>query len=529
MKKIILMLLILALLAVTTACNSSDGEQTDAPTETEALATEQPPAIADYFDYTSKPYYISGDNIVAPEDKDANISNPKYSVALYSEDKIKGDFAAEVDISLKIMSAKAGIVFSAKEAEDAKYSGYAFIITQSKVSLNTVTVSSDDVVSVNEIISHAIEHLDMKQQIKLRVERAGQTLRLYFLDDLSSDIIPWPEIEISDAEDNGGTLLGYIDDGRAASFGEIAVYGADSLYDTGLSGDGPQFTNPVSDKSLADPQVIFWEGKYYLYSTSYWRGFKVYESEDLVNWTDMGVCLDGAWDNPGGKFWAPEVSVKDGKFYMVFSNSNDLGIAVSDSPLGPFIAPEKPLLESTIDGHLFFDDDGRVYLYYVSWRSTYGIYGCELDPTLSSVIEGSEKLLLTASLTWEEQGERIAEGPAILKHNGTYYLTYSGSHYSSKDYAVGYATCDSPLGEFEKYKGSPILSRSTTVNGTGHHSFVRVENTGELFIVYHCHRPTPEYTDRIICIDRVRFSPSKYGIDRIEIYGPTSTPQNYPK
>ena len=529
MKRFISLFLLIAVLVTMTACDGAENDPTDALTETDEQATESTPIVADFFEYTSKPYYLFENYIVASADENANISTPIYSVALYSEDKIKGDFAAEVDISLKIMSAKAGIVFSAKEAEDAKYSGYAFIITQSKVSLNTVTISSDDVVSVNEIISHAIEQLDMKQQIKLRVERAGQTLRLYFLDDLSSDIIPWPEIEISDAEDNGGTLLGYIDDGRAASFGEIAVYGADSLYDTGLSGDGPQFTNPVSDKSLADPQVIYWEGKYYLYSTSYWRGFKVYESEDLVNWTDMGVCLDGAWDNPGGKFWAPEVSVKDGKFYMVFSNSNDLGIAVSDSPLGPFIAPEKPLLESTIDGHLFFDDDGRVYLYYVSWRSTYGIYGCELDPSLSSVIEGSEKLLLTASLAWERQGERIAEGPAILKHNGTYYLTYSGSHYSSKDYAVGYATSSSPLGKYEKYKGNPVLSRSTTVNGTGHHSFIRVKNTGELFIVYHCHRPTPEYTDRIICIDRVRFSPSKYGIDRLEIYGPTSTPQNYPK
>ena len=528
MKRFISLFLLIAVLVTMTACDGAENDPTDALTKTDEQATESTPIVADFFEYTSKPYYLSGDNILAPEDKDANISNPKYSVALYNEDKIKGDFVAELDIALKIPSAKAGIIFNAKKVEGAKYTGYAFIVTQGKVSLNSISVN-DTAISVNEIISHAIEYVDLNQTVKLRVECSNKTIRLYFLDDISSDLVPWPEIEINDAEHNGESLLGYIDDGRGSSFGDISIYDTDALYNIGLSGEGPQYINPVSDKSLADPQVIYWEGKYYLYSTSYWRGFKVYESEDLVNWTDMGVCLDGAWDNPGGKFWAPEVSVKDGKFYMVFSNSNDLGIAVSDSPLGPFIAPEKPLLESTIDGHLFFDDDGRVYLYYVSWRSTYGIYGCELDPSLSSVIEGSEKLLLTASLAWERQGERIAEGPAILKHNGTYYLTYSGSHYSSKDYAVGYATSSSPLGKYEKYKGNPVLSRSTTVNGTGHHSFIRVKNTGELFIVYHCHRPTPEYTDRIICIDRVRFSPSKYGIDRLEIYGPTSTPQNYPK
>lgn len=555
MKRSLIPLLLLTLLLLFCACSdgqrqsnseptaaptdATDGAQTEQSTQasdgdkTEAEPTDAPivdePVIAENFDYMNKPYTVSDGIFVAPRDIDANMSNPIYSVALYNDERIKGDFAAELELNLKITSAKAGIVFNATPTENAKYSGYAFMITHSRVSLSEITIADDGTVQASEIISHAIEYLDAKQTLKLRVERNGEIMRLYFLDDLSDELVPWPEIEINDSLHNGGTLIGYIDDGRGASFGDISIYGAEALFDAGFSGDGEQFTNPVTDKSLADPQVIYWEGKYYMYSTSYWRGFRVYESEDLVNWTNMGVCLEGAWDTEGGKFWAPEVSVKDGKFYMVFSNSNDLGIAVSDSPLGPFIAPEQPLLMDTIDGHLFFDDDGRVYLYYVSWRSTYGIYGCELDPSLNSVIEGSERLLITAALEWEKQGERIAEGPAILKHNGTYYLTYSGSHYSSKDYAVGYATADSPLGEYEKYKGSPILSRSATVNGTGHHSFVRVENTGELFIVYHCHRPTPEYTDRIICIDRVRFSPSKYGIDRLEVYGPTSTPQNYPQ
>lgn len=531
MKRIISVLILLALFIGMTACNGDAEEPTEAPTDapTEPAATEPEPVVAECFEYMSKPYFALDGKFIAPEDHDANMNNPIYSVALYSDEAISGDYIAEIELTLSIISAKAGIVFNAKEIDGAKYGGYGLTITQTKVTLGDVTVHEDGSVEFDEIISRAIEHPDPHQKVKLRIERSGGLMRLYFMDDLSEDLVPWPEIEIHDAEHSGGTMLGYIDDGRGATFQKINIYGTEGLFDPGFSGDGPQFTNPVTDKSLADPQVIYWEGKYYLYSTSYWRGFRVYESEDLVTWTNMGVCLEGAWDTEGGKFWAPEVSVKDGKFYMVFSNSNDLGIAVSDSPLGPFIAPEKPLLKSTIDGHLFFDDDGRVYLYYVSWRSTYGIYGCELDPSLTSVIEGSEKRLLTATLAWEKQGESIAEGPAMLKHNGTYYLTYSGSHYSSKDYAVGYATSDSPLGKYDKYEGSPILSRSTTVNGTGHHSFIKVQNTGELFIVYHCHRPTPEYTDRIICIDRVRFSPSKYGIDRLEVYGPTSTPQNYPQ
>lgn len=536
MKAALCIIILLSLIFSLFSCNNataSDGTETPSESQTAASteATEPPVELvtADGFDYMNVPYLTDGTSITAPKNPDANISNPIFSIAYFNDERISSDFAAEVELSLTLVSARAGLVFNVVKNEDNTHSGYAFTITQSKVTLLSFSTEKNGKVEFTEITQRTIEYAKAHQALKIRIERNGDYLRLYYLDDIDPTLVPWPEIELMPFDFNeNGSGIGYIDDGRGATFNDIKIYGADALFDAGLTGSELQYTNPVYGASLADPQIVYWEGKYYCYSTSYSRGFKVFISDDLVNWTDGGVCLEGAWDTDNGRFWAPEVVEKDGKFYMIFSNNDLLGIAVSDSPEGPFIAAEKPLIENAIDGHIFFDDDGRVYLYYVSWVTEYAIFGCELDPSLTSVIEGTETFLIRHELTWERHGEGIAEGPAILKHNGTYYLTYSGSHYTSKYYAVGYATSDSPLGSYTRYTGSPILSMTPTVYGPGHHSFITTPS-GEMFIVYHVHQNLEQFNYRIMAIDRIRFSPSAEGIDRLEIYGPTSSPQNYPK
>ena len=529
-RKISLLLLLL-LFCSFCACNQQS-DDVDTPTSNAGSMQSQPLPTEDTtsasFEYMSAEYRYKDGKFIAPTSPDANILNPVYSIAYNYEHSTSSDFVAELEVELSVRTAKAGILFGTKESGDF-HRGYAFTITQSGVSLIQITADKSGKVTENLIVKRAVDPPLAKVPLKLRIERNQDIWRFYYMDDISAELIPWPEIETTSIKiDESEIGIGYIDDGRGASFGNITVMGADKLFDAGLCGKGEQYINPVNTASIADPQVVFWEGKYYCYSTSYSRGFKVFESEDLVSWTDKGVCLEGAWETQKGRFWAPEVVQKDGKFYMVFSNNDLLGIAVSDSPLGPFIPESEPLIKDAIDGHIFFDDDGRVYLYYVSWINQYGIYGCELDASLTSVVEGSQTFLLGPDAPWERHGEPIAEGPALLKHNGTYYLTYSGSHYTSDYYAVGYATADTPLGKYTRYPGSPILSMTEKVHGPGHHSFITTPE-GEMFIVYHSHRTLSEFTDRIVSIDRMRFSPSPTGIDKIEIYGPTSIPQNFPK
>lgn len=294
-----------------------------------------------------------------------------------------------------------------------------------------------------------------------------------------------------------------------------------------------QFSNPVVNG--ADPFVYYEDGVYYLYATndgSY--GYVVYTSDNLVDWKAQGyalrkgdVELDASISYAG--LWAPEVFKDGDTYYMVYTAQEHLGIATSDSPLGPFKDKSGRLFEEkAIDGHFFRDDDGRIYLYFVScgaWSLNGGsvstgnnIWGGEFDLETCTFVSGPKLLL-----QWDSGDWNVNEGPEMLKHNGTYYLTYSAQGYGSVTYSVRYATSDNPLGVFTKVTDATVLvtddpNRSDPNNnlyGTAHHCFTQLAD-GTLMIVYHAHRsgtPSELLTDntakyveeRRICIDRAWF------------------------
>ena len=266
----------------------------------------------------------------------------------------------------------------------------------------------------------------------------------------------------------------------------------------------------------ADPFILLHDGKYYCYPTSdSHNGYIVYESDDLINWTDRGYCLTK--EDVMGKdgFWAPEVTYYNGKFYMVYTSDFHLGIAVSDSPLGPFKQAEKKWLsdDRAIDGSFFIDDDGSVYLYYVDYKHPGGpICVRRLSDDLQGFV-GEEKVLIRPTEKWElvtayeYNGQMlcVTEGPFMLKHNGKYYLSYSANDYQSPSYAVGFAVSDSPMGDFVKYKNNPILIGNGDVQGTGHHSFTTSKDKKELICVYHTHNSKTEIHPRMTHIAPARF------------------------
>ena len=277
----------------------------------------------------------------------------------------------------------------------------------------------------------------------------------------------------------------------------------------------------------ADPFVLAYGSRYYLYATNADDGFRVYESEDMAIWEDKGYCLKKG-DAIGEKwFWAPEVMEKDGRFYMVYVAEEHLAIATSYSPLGPFVQSEKKWLseEKAIDGHFFVDDDGTVYLYYVRFDNGNVIYMSTFIDNFNVLDEKNERFLLRADEEWELKDCEVAEGPFVLKHGGKYYLTYSANHTRSEYYAIGYAVSDSPFGPFKKYEGNPILHKTDKVNGTGHHSFVRSLDGKEIICVYHCHNSKTEFSPRLVCIDRASFEANGDGDDVLVIHGPTTTEQ----
>jgi beta-xylosidase len=261
---------------------------------------------------------------------------------------------------------------------------------------------------------------------------------------------------------------------------------------------------------MADPHVLRVGKKYYLYPTSHTRGFDVFVSEDLVNWELKGTVFD----DPRGGAWAPDVFHNkrgDGKFYLYYTDNpptgprgglnKQIGVAIADSPLGPF-TDKGSLFQESIDAHLFQDDDGKFYLYYVNLTGGFKIMVQPMSDPLTKI--GEPKQLIHPTEDWEKISGHVTEGPFMLKRNGTYYLMFSGTGADSPNYGIGYATSKSPLGPFVKYPGNPIVKRGGKILGPGHHAVVEGPD-GKLWMIYHQKRSDDISFKRYLAIDPIWF------------------------
>lgn len=298
------------------------------------------------------------------------------------------------------------------------------------------------------------------------------------------------------------------------------------------------YCNPL-DVEIADPFVLKHDGTYYLYGTSRARdGFEVWSSKDLVRWQQHGFAYrktDGQW--PRNMFWAAECFEHKGKFYLHGSAVGDtadrhrLMLAVADSPLGPFKLLAAPWVDPgycAIDGHIFKDTDGKLYLFYVRdarENKFSAIYVRRLSDDLLS-FEGEPAECAKPEQRWE--GTLINEGPFVMKHGDTYFMMYSGNGATDTWYAVGYATARSPMGPWTKFDKNPILRRTKEVSGPGHHSVIDSPDGKEMFIVYHTHQqPKKPWWNRQLAIDRMQFVETPDGV-QMKVNGPTWTPQPMP-
>ena len=320
------------------------------------------------------------------------------------------------------------------------------------------------------------------------------------------------------------------------------------------------YTNPLP-VTMGDPYVLLAsDGKYYMYGTNgtdKMPGFKAYSSENLVDWKGVGYVYKG--NNAGSwaikNFWAPEVYEHKGKFYMFFSAdwkynpANEvenfrIGVAVSNKPTGPFTdISDKPLFDPgypIIDANIL-QFKGRNYLYYsrccyknpveseiAQWARKQNlfqtveeswVYGIEIASDFKSVI-GEPVLLLqppkdmndkqseweSRSVTSGEVNRRWTEGSFAFVHKDKIYMMYSANYFGGKNYAVGYATSNHPLGPFVKAGNNPVLQKNTeqggVVTGTGHNSVTWSKNGKTMYCVYHG-RTTQTGKKRVVFIDKM--------------------------
>lgn len=286
---------------------------------------------------------------------------------------------------------------------------------------------------------------------------------------------------------------------------------------------------------LGDPFILKVDTNYYLYGTNAANGIVVYQSKDLSTWSgpcgataNLALHKNDVWGEKW--FWAPEIYQIDELFYMFYSAEEHIAVATSESPLGPFVQKYKePLLQTkAIDTHLFIDDDGRKYLYYVAFTNGNVIWMCEMTDDCLHVQENSIKECFGCSQPWEFSTKSpvaiVNEGPYVLKHNDLYYMVYSANHFENPDYGIGYAIASKPTGPWEKYKGNPIIASGENLKGTGHCAFF-MDHSNNLNVVYHSHHSNKEVQPRLVHINQCKFVPDPDGgPDILTIIEPVLTP-----
>ena len=278
--------------------------------------------------------------------------------------------------------------------------------------------------------------------------------------------------------------------------------------------------NPIIKNIFtADPAPIVYKNTVYLYTghdtatvkdTNYkMPDWHVFSSDNMVDWKDHGALLSPktfSW--AGGDAYAAQCIYRDGKFYWYVSTGHQknaesgggmaIGVAVSDSPTGPFkdaigkalitneMTTDKKHGWDDIDPTVFIDDDGQAYLFW-------GNGSCKSVKLKKNMTE------LDGPITVLDIKNYI-EGPWVYKRKGNYYLVYAGA--GTKPEMIEYCMAKSPQGPWV-YKG--IMQENVPNSFTTHPGIVDFK--GKSYFFYHNGTlPTGGSYRRSICIDYMHYN-----------------------
>lgn len=281
----------------------------------------------------------------------------------------------------------------------------------------------------------------------------------------------------------------------------------------------------VSHMYTADPSAHVFNGKIYIYpSHDIDAGIPFNDNGDHFGMEDYHVVSMETIDSPAvdnglalhvndvpwaeRQMWAPDAAFKNGKYYLYFPAKRadgifQIGVAISDSPTGPFIAEKEAIKGSyTIDPAVFEDEDGKYYMYFG------GIWGGQLqkyrnnvyaeaneEPAADQTALGPIVALLSddmkefaeepkeikildkngTELVAGDNERRFFEASWMHKYKGKYYFTYS----TGDTHLICYATGDNPYGPFT-YQGVIL---EPVIGWTSHHSICEVN--GKWYLFYH--------------------------------------------
>lgn len=250
-----------------------------------------------------------------------------------------------------------------------------------------------------------------------------------------------------------------------------------------------KYVNPVVRGFYPDPSVCAANGKFYLVNSTFqfFPGMPVFESDDLVNWKQIGHCLtrksqlDLTGERASGGIYAPTIRYNNGRFYVVVTNTSGYGnfYVYTDDIHGEWSDPVK-VARGGIDPSLLFD--GKKTYFISNGTDDFGEEGiscCEID------IE-TGKMLSKAKCISKGCGGRYLEGPHLYKINDMYYLMVAegGTEYGHMECIL---RSKKVFGPYEKFSGNPILTNRNLggyqIQGSGHADIVEGKD-GQWWMVH---------------------------------------------
>ena len=233
------------------------------------------------------------------------------------------------------------------------------------------------------------------------------------------------------------------------------------------------YRNPILAGFHADPSIVGANGKFYLVNSSFtfYPGIPVFESTDLVHWTQIGNVIDRPTQldfdglSVSRGIFAPTIEYHDGTFYVVTTATDSGGnfIATARDPAGPWSDPHWLPSIGGIDPSLFFDDDGAVYLLNndeppgtARYDGHRAIWMQRMDMARMQPV-GPRKVLIDGGVEPEKNPIWI-EGPHIYKRDGWYYLSDAEGGTGPQHSQVVLRSRD-VWGPYVPYSNNPILTQ----------------------------------------------------------------------
>lgn len=268
-----------------------------------------------------------------------------------------------------------------------------------------------------------------------------------------------------------------------------------------------------TDFKIRDPFILPFDGKYYMYATNHPYGFKAYVSEDLENWSEPVSVIDFPDDFWATKdYWAPEVHIYKGSFYLfasLYSDDANRGTQIfkASSPLGPFVpisdGPATPKDWMCLDGTLYCDKNGVPYMVFChEWVQIHdGTVCCaQLSDDLTRFVTEPKVLFAASEYPFvkhftDDERNFVTDGPFLHRcENGDLLMMWSS--FGEKGYLQSVLKSDN--GEIDgKWQPQNLL-----FDTDGGHGMIFRDFGGDLKLALHYPNSVNEHLELFDIIEK---------------------------